>query len=339
MDFVGLEDLWRKKLINEKWSTEAAALYQNFLASSTLRTYNSYLRQYTTFVCSQYQRFPPLNDDIVPSIVDFMLDKSKSSNRPESILRCVTASLQHFYLAYKNINPINNDIINFAKALIKSETKVPTTRTNVMPVDAFTRLFNSWQSNEQLPLNKLRQKAVTLVALAFMTRPSDLAPKAGFRRNQIKQNPNGNITVTFFGIKNDYNKRGFEVTLARGSNPKLCPVKCLLHYMERTAHLTVEDGPVFLTLAPPISAVNSSTVASILRTSIKDAGLPPTFTPKCFRASAATAAVASGTQLLTVQQIGRWRSDEVIKSHYLYPYATTEEYTDKLFQSSIKPKD
>lgn len=38
--------------------------------------------------------------------------------------------------------------------------------------------FQSLKDNEQLTLKQLRLKAITLLALTFMTRPSDLAPRA-----------------------------------------------------------------------------------------------------------------------------------------------------------------
>ena len=47
-----------------------------------------------------------------------------------------------------------------------------------MPTEEFARLFHSWGDNEQLTLKQLYLKAIKLVALVFMTRPSGLTPKA-----------------------------------------------------------------------------------------------------------------------------------------------------------------
>jgi hypothetical protein len=50
-------------------------------------------------------------------------------------------------------------------------------RSSAMPIQPFVSMFESWESNEFLPLKRLRLKAITLLALSVMGRPSDLAPK------------------------------------------------------------------------------------------------------------------------------------------------------------------
>ena len=63
-------------------------------------------------------------------------------------------------------------------ALVKSSTKRPAKRTEVMRVKPFVDYFQKLKDNHVLPLKVLRLKTVTLLALTFMTRPSDLAPRA-----------------------------------------------------------------------------------------------------------------------------------------------------------------
>ena len=50
-----------------------------------------------------------------------------------------------------------------------------------MPRDPFLMLFSSCPENEKLLLKQLRLKAVTLLALVFMARPSDSAPRGAAR--------------------------------------------------------------------------------------------------------------------------------------------------------------
>ena len=121
--------------------------------------------------------------------------KAESSQRPESLLRTITASLKHFCVAQFEFDPFDMDINRLVLALIKCETTKPRERTKVMPVKPFVDLFTSWDNNQQLSIHKLRQKAITLISLCAMCRPSDLAPKAIFRRNQITQKPDGNLII------------------------------------------------------------------------------------------------------------------------------------------------
>ena len=77
-------------------------------------------------------------------------------------------------------------------------------------------MFESWPENEVLSNKDLSLKCITLVALNFMTRPSDLAsrvvvfdPMSGrycqvlFKKNRVLFNKDGSVTMISFGMKND----------------------------------------------------------------------------------------------------------------------------------------
>ena len=72
------------------------------------------------------------------------------------------------------------------------------------------------------------------------------------------------LTITLFGIKNDYDRDGFQVT------PDLQDVflnaaLALRIYIQRTSGMSSPaGGPVFLSLRPPYHAVSASTVARVL---------------------------------------------------------------------------
>ena len=118
-------------------------------------------------------------------------------------------------------------ISKLCNALIKSGTKQPIKKSKVLPMDAFQKLFSSWETNSQLSITNLRLKAITLLALAIMLRPSDIAPKGEifdhisgdtkkylFTTDMLSFDSEG-LTVTFIGIKNDTQRSGFEVYIPR----------------------------------------------------------------------------------------------------------------------------
>ena len=140
----------------------------------------------------------------------------------------------------------------FITALTKSGTKVPGQRTKVMPCKPFYELFFSWATNEILTIKDIRLKAVTLLALCIMARPSDLAPKANIfdaETLESKQVPlsikqlqfggDGSLTLALFGIKNDTSRTGFEIRIPASSEQHVDPVSCLKCYIDRTQHLRV----------------------------------------------------------------------------------------------------
>ena len=168
----------------------------------------------------------------------------------------------------------------------------------------------------------MRQKTIALLSLSMMARPSDLAPAMGF--HSVK---------SLCGIKNDSDRHGFEIKIDKASNPKVDPVACLKNYLDGTAGYTSNThGPVFLSCTPPYLPISARVIAQCLT----DTGLEGLgFTPRSFRPSAATAAVASGLDPNTTQQIGRWKTKEVFFECYVYSI-TKRDFTDKILDSNIR---
>ena len=70
------------------------------------------------------------------------------------------------------------EIRMFITTLEQSDTSVPILRSKAMSGGHFHDLFMNWSENDALDLKSLRLKAITLLALAAMLRPSDIAPNA-----------------------------------------------------------------------------------------------------------------------------------------------------------------
>ena len=73
-------------------------------------------------------------------------------------------------------------------------------------------------------------------------------------------------------------------------------------------------------------------INQILKESIQLAGLEG-YTPRSFRATGATAAIHAETEPGTAMSIGRWRSEEVFRAHYVHP-RVQNNYTDKVLSFS-----
>ena len=77
-----------------------------------------------------------------------------------------------------------------------------------MPLEPFHKLFEQWPGNEVFELPRLRIKAITLLALALMLKPSDMAPhgetfnaqtgevdKMTFTSDQLAFEQDGSLTI------------------------------------------------------------------------------------------------------------------------------------------------
>ena len=271
---------------------------------------------------------------------------SDSSNRPRSLICSALAALSNVYshLEIMDLTKLPT-ISRFCNALIKSGTKQPIKKSKVLPIDAFHKLFSSWETNSQLSISNLRLKAITLLALAIMLRPSDIAPKGEifdhisgdtkkylFTTDMLSFDSEG-LTVTFIGIKNDSQRSGFEVNIPRSSNFATDPVSTLQSYIERTSSQRT-DKAVFISIKKPFLALSASSVSKILESAIVLAGLDGLgFSAKSFRPTGATRAIDSGMDPNIVQKIGRWKCTEVFRNHYVHS-KTPSDYTETLFDNN-----
>ena len=332
--------MWRSRLRDLGWSKDATDKFVLSWAKGTLRSYNIVLSKLYEFCCENEHEFPPVQ---CAGVADFMCHIARGSQRPQSILRTASAAIGHLYKARELDNLVQRDTIQrLITALVKGGTESPMTRSKVMPVKNFHDLFNSWPDNDSLSIKQLRIKAITLLALTLMLRPSDIAPNSvvyndatGRCERQVFTLENLDfqddiLKVTFFGIKNDLQRKGFEVTLPRSNVLKLDPVRALQDYIDKTKSQRGGSGPVFLTLRPPYSAIDSSTVSRILEEAIALAGLSNAeFTAKSFRPTGATTAISNDINPEIVRKVGRWKNQEVFFSHYVHS-VTPSDFTDKL---------
>ena len=246
-------------------------------------------------------------------MLSFLTVIASESARPKSQLEGALAALVHMYKAL-GVSPslLGSDRLrNCVNSLVKSYTVAPMPKTDIMPMQAFHAMFMSWRDNEALSIKDLRLKAICLLALTFMLRPSDVAPRAHFLNpdsqemvnmlfsdKQVSFLESGELAITFHGIKNDSDRDGFRVIIPPASETKLDPVLALKTYMRETdqSRAQVPGSPVFLTLRRPFRGLQAGGVSSVLNEAIKRAGLGRMgYSAKCFRPTAASNAVSIGS--------------------------------------------
>jgi hypothetical protein len=222
MEDNGLESAWCIKLHSLGWSHQSINIFLSRWAPSTRRQYNCYIRKFSLFCEKNNLSIDNVTDNIV---ADYITSLAGISPRPKSQAFGTLSALTAYYAA-SDICPITQEVCHLAEGLVKCSTNAPMCKTQVMPIRPFFNLFQSWDNDHALTLKCLRLKAICLLALYFMLRPSDVAPRSEilnasensfaqtvFSENQIEFLPDGALSITFHGIKNDYDRDGFTVTL------------------------------------------------------------------------------------------------------------------------------
>ena len=99
-------------------------------------------------------------------------------------------------------------------------------------------------------------------------------------------------------------------------------------YINRTnAFRSAANKHVFLSLHKPHQGLTVQSISRILNESIKSVGLSGS--AKDFRPTGATSALQAGMSEVAVMKVGRWRSADVFREHYVH-YKSSPDYTDKV---------
>ena len=313
---------------DQGWSDKTVQAFLSNWAGSTWSTYESHIQKLHQFCLEADTDFPNVSS---ATIGDFLCVIADGSTRPKSILNSTLAAISSLFQALGKRNPVTEDLNKLVCGLIKGKTTAPMVRSKVLPVQSFTDLFMKWDSNWSLPLEKLRLKCITLLSLAIMLRPSDIAPHAKtingdgsyahiqLTTNQVSFKENGSCVIVLHGIKNDYHRDGFDVTVQPAKHAKVDPVRCLKCYIERTRNYRPRSNALFLGLRKPHEAISAKTVTRILEQAIILAGIKEEgYSAKSFRPTGATVAVEAGIDPDVVRRTGRWKSRETFKTHYVH---------------------
>ena len=88
-------------------------------------------------------------------------------------------------------------------------------------------------------------------------------------------------------------------------NPKICVVKTLSHYLERTQLFREQESKLFLTYQKPYHAVSASTISRWIKCMLKQAGIDTTkFGAHCTRAASSSAAKQAGVPIMDILRTG-----------------------------------
>ena len=342
MALTCLESVWQERLTREGWQPGDVTQFMFAWSPTTLNSYNRSLQALSAFCDKRGTPFPPTQPAI---LANFLSHLAARSERPRSTINTAVAAVSNLFQALGTSQTSSAELRIFAsKSLVKAQTTKPMVKSKVLPIAPFRELFLTWPDDSELTVRQLRLKCITLLALALMLRPSDIAPHArifdnetGFSKPVIFSTDNitfcedGSALVTLTGIKNDTTRDGFQVCLRPTTPDKLNPVSVLHHYIVRTDHCRPPDTrPVFLPLRPPYKHLSADTIAQVLNEALKLVHLND-YSAKDFRPTGATVAIDNNVDPESAMMIGRWKTRSVFFDHYVHSKPVDTYTTDLLY--------
>jgi len=311
LDHGSLQDLWQEHA--NDWDVETRSFLADSLRPTTLQGYNGILTRFERF-CSKnhYTYFPTTT----AAVAHFFREISSKVERPGPTLITASAAIAGMYKGSMHHDPTKSQLLTMLKqAIVNTGTKRPRKNTPVFPIEKLTDYITGLGPNQSLDTKTLRAKAICLLALVGLYRPSDLEL---ITLDQLTFTE-FSVSITNFGGKTDKDMAGLPTTITRATDPFLCPASTLRDYIDRTAETRarIPKKPVFLYLdSKKAEPLGSQRISKIMTLTLQAAGIDDT-TAKSFRKTGASVAINKGADPDLVMKLGRWKTVEVFYKHYV----------------------
>jgi hypothetical protein len=261
--------------------------------------------------------------------------------RPEGTLVSICVAINAAFEGVNEPSPAADPLIKRqVVAIVKEETKRAKQVKGIIDIPKLLGFILTRPMEEEE-----RERTLLLVVLAAVriARIDDLA-KLDRRETKFPDGENSKAAVvTALGEKADRKKQGAVSVLPRCSDPRVCPVRLLHSYTQRTADQAAEYAkknkdesiPLFFyhKEAKPLS---SRALRVILQDTLEAAGMGSdgmgrAIKPGSFRISAREAAVKAGHPEGLISAVGHWAVSGVQAKHYTV-YDVPDSWTDSILQ-------
>lgn len=194
-------------------------------------------------------------------------------------------------------------VIRLLKAVSKLRPPKPR-YDNVWDVNLVLDMFTSWPLNSELPIFRLTIKLVALLALVTGQRVQTLSL---ININNIIRSSNVQILIPeIIKTSGVAKKQPCLLLVPYKVNDKLCVVKCLDEYLNRTASYRNSDE-LLISVVLPYKPVTSQTISRWLKECLSLAGIDVSiFKAHSFRHASTSKAVAKGVSLDVVFSRAGW---------------------------------
>ena len=187
--------------------------------------------------------------------------------------------------------------------------------------------------NSKAKLIVLSRKLVTLLALATLSRSSEIA-SIRFDSVVFYQD-----SVVFSLNKPTKTQKGValrSLSIKRLPEIDLDPVACLKSYVDLTAPLRNQSNSSFFFVGAvkPHKPVSSSTIGRWIKQSLSDSGIDTQiFSAHSTRGAASSKAAAAGVPVESIMQTAQWSSESTFARHYRRDLPIPFNVQDAVFQS------
>ena len=232
----------------------------------TTKQYGTYLKKWIQFCC---ERQISRTEVTVNNTLEFLTSLFNSGSKSSAIntARCALSCLDFDNRSTIGTHPL---ITRFMKGVYESRP-VQCRYSAVWDVKDILDMFRNWNANDKLSLKDLSLKTVTLMALVSAERVQSLHSLNTV--NMVQHDK----SITFpLGIIKQSRPSVKSKVIELHEYPKdekLCVVKTINCYIDRTAHLRGDETKLFITHAKPYHAASADTLRRWIKSCMSQANV------------------------------------------------------------------
>lgn len=286
------------------------------MANSTVKQYEAALRHWWNFCCGSRRKF------FTPTVSKLLTFLTRKYNEGASY-----GTLNTFRCAISLISKDKigeNDLVSrFMKGIFKLRPTRPR-YTRIWDVSAVLRLLETWHPLEDLELNRLTKKTVTLLALCTAHRAQTLA---NIKINNIILRSEWIEIEIPDRIKTSGPGRCQPLLILPKFNdqPKLCVASALIRYLHVTKALRGSHQTLFLAVKKPFAPVGAQSISRWIKDTLRESGIDVSlFKAHSVRHAATSSAFTKGIDLNTIRRTAGWTNRSQVFARFYNRPITTE---------------
>lgn len=194
-------------------------------------------------------------------------------------------------------------------------------------------LFTKWEDNLSLNLMNLSIKLVALLALTTGQRVQTLA---AIKVSEIFLSTSGAEIRVRDKLKNSKPGVGLSLSLAKFEKTKICVVKCLEVYIERTCKIRASDY-LLISTRSPYKQANKATISRWLKCALDLANIDTTkFSGHSFRHASTSKALNIGVPINAIYKTAGWsEKSKVFAKHYNKPILDNNVFSNSILNCTV----
>lgn len=300
----------REAPLSVETAARIAELLTASVSESTRRATRSDWACFSSWASDNGRRALPASPETVAAYVAHLEAEGKKVSTIKR--RVATISKAHRSQAGDAPNPCRAELVRGTIKGIATERKEGT-GTGAAELGRDHALLMLGAASGDDP-RSMRDRALVMVLFATAMRRAEIA---ALEVSDIDGTDPRGLVLTIRSSKTDQTGKGREVSLFRGSNPRTCPVRLLLDWME---HAEISDGFVFRSIGRDgtvrESSIGGKGISRAVKAMAKRAGMDPEkVSPHGFRAGHVSARLIAGHGVGAIMDTTGHRSAAMVKRY------------------------